>query len=75
MLFEVTIARLDNASLLFEKIIARLDKLSFTLTFFLIKMYELIFIYYMNSSQVIRIHISVSYEFILSSMNSYLHVV
>ncbi len=51
--FEVTIARLDNASLLFEKIIACRDKLSFTLTFLIIKMNELIFIYYMNSSQVI----------------------
>ncbi len=35
-------------------------------------MYELIHIYYMNSSQVIWIHISVSYKFILCSMNSYL---
>ncbi len=34
LFLEVTIARLDNASLLFEKIIARLDKLSFTLTIF-----------------------------------------
>jgi len=33
-LFEVSIARLDNASLLFEKIIARLDELSFKLSLF-----------------------------------------